>query len=463
MTDPADALVLFGATGDLARKKLFPALYHMEAHGELTIPVVGVAASLWGDAELRAYAESSIRAVVPVQGVEIDESTLDSLLGRISMVAGDYREASTFEALRESLSTAQRPTFYLAIPVSLFDEVIDGLVSVSLHHDARVVVEKPFGSDLASARELNASLARAFPESAIFRIDHYLGKSSVENLLLFRFANALFLDVWDRNHVEKVEITLAESFDVQGRGWFYDETGTLRDVVQNHALQILALLAMDPPSRADVESIRDEKAKVLRDLRPLRAADLARGQYIGYLDEEGVAEGSDTETFVLARCFVDSWRWQGVPFIIRAGKMLAETRTEAVVTFKAPPRALFGSGLERSKRPAPNQLRFDFRPGGGIHLELQTKAPGDQLVTMPTHLAIQPDPDQLPVREREAYELLLQDAVEGDQSRFARIDAVEASWKVVDAVLTHHLPAEPYQPGSWGPARAARLLTDEWS
>ncbi|HEX6420378.1 MAG TPA: glucose-6-phosphate dehydrogenase [Acidimicrobiales bacterium] len=452
MTDHprSDALVLFGATGDLARKKIFPAVYEMERGGRCGVPVVGVASSEWDDETLRDRAH---QAIVEQSGGSLDEPTWKSLAGKLSYVSGDYREASTYETLAGKLEGVERPLFYLAIPPILFDDVVQGLARVGLTGPgSRVVVEKPFGRDLASAAELNGVLHQVFPEEAVFRIDHFLGKESVEDLMIFRFANSMLEPLWNRNYVSSVQVTLAESFGVEGRGRFYESVGALRDVFQNHLLQVVALLAMDPPVSADENALSDEKVRLWRQVRPLDPDRLVRGQYRGYGDEPGVEGGSDVETFVALQLEIDSWRWAGVPWLVRTGKCLPVTATEAVVTFAAPPRMLFSrSGV----RPQPNRLRFRLGHDDGVTLQLQTKSPGDELVSRPVDLEV--SYDTLFPHRQPAYQRLLEDAMEGDHRRFGRADGVEEQWRIVEPVL-HRPPAvDLYRKGTWGPSGADTL------
>jgi glucose-6-phosphate 1-dehydrogenase len=444
----SDALVLFGVTGDLAHKMIFTALYAMAKRGTLTVPVIGVASTPWSVAQLRKRATDSIKQA----GVVVERRALSRLLSLLRYVSGDYNDVETFVALKRELGKARRPAYYLAIPPELFATVIEGLGSAGLADQGRVIIEKPFGRDLASARRLNAVARAVFPEDSIFRIDHYLGKEAIMNILYFRFANSFIEPIWNRNYVASVQITLAEKFGVKGRGAFYETAGCLRDVIQNHVFQVVALLAMESPVYRNYGSVHAEKAKVFQAMRPLRPRDLVRGQYAGYRKESHVARNSDVETFCALRLFIDSWRWDGVPWYLRSGKCLPETAAEVLVELKPPPARLFADSAPTSG-PA-NYLRFRLSPDAAIALAARVKRPGKEFVGDQRELYLM---EEL-LGAEEPYERLLSDAMIGDGALFAREDAVEAAWAVVDPVLKKHSRVLRYKRATWGPPAADALI-----
>jgi len=449
MADRSDAIVFFGATGDLAYKKIFPSLQSMVKHDELNVPVIGVAKAGWNLDQLKDRAKASLTEY----GGGVDPAAFEKLGSLLRYVDGDYRDPTTFERIKTELGSAKHPLYYLAIPPSLFAEVAKGLHSSSCTKGARIVVEKPFGRDLASSRELDNTLHEFFPESSIFRIDHYLGKEPVQNILYSRFSNMLFEPIWNRNYIGSVQITMAEKFGVQGRGKLYEEVGAIRDVVQNHMLQLVALLAMEAPAGQSGEALRDERGKLLRLVRALTPADVVRGQFKGYRDEEGVAKNSTVETFAAVRLWIDSWRWSGVPFYIRVGKSLPVTCTEVLVSLKQPPQKIFNEPVGKQ----PNYVRFRLSGEVVVAIGIRSKKPGEGMIGDDVELVAQ----HYPHTELEPYERLLMEAARGESAYFGRQDGVEEAWRIVDPVLGDVTPVYEYDPGTWGPAEASTLIPND--
>jgi glucose-6-phosphate 1-dehydrogenase len=448
MTLPAsDAFVFFGATGDLAHKKIFPALYAMARRDGLDIPIIGMARAGWSLDKLKQRARDSIE-----QGGDFDSACFEKLAAQLRYVGGDYTDPATYAKLKQALGNSTRPIHYLAIPPSKFATVVQGLAKSGCAADARVIVEKPFGRDLATAQALDRTLHEVFPESAIFRIDHYLGKEAVQNLLYFRFANTFLEPIWNRHYVKDVQITMAEQFGVQGRGAFYEEVGAIRDVVQNHLLQVTALLAMDPPTGHDPAAMQAEKLRLFRAMRPLDPKEVVRGQFKGYRDEPGVAKDSQIETFAALCLHIDTWRWAGVPFYIRAGKCLPISATEVTVTLKRPPLPIF----DPSEVMPRNYFRLRLSPEVVISEGALVKRNGEQMHGDPVELIARHNSQS----EKSPYERLLGDAIRGDTSLFTRDDSVEAAWRVVDPVLTAGTPVLEYEPGTWGPRASAEVVND---
>jgi glucose-6-phosphate 1-dehydrogenase len=443
----SDAFVFFGATGDLAYKKIFPALYAMVRRSGLDIPIIGMARAGWTLDKLKARARESVE-----NGGDFDSGCFEKLAAQLRYVGGDYADPATYAKLKQTLGLATRPIHYLAIPPSMFASVVQGLAKSGCADNARVIVEKPFGRDLATAQSLDRTLHEVFPESAIFRIDHYLGKEAVQNLLYFRFANTFLEPIWNRHYVKDIQITMAEEFGVQGRGAFYEEVGAIRDVVQNHLLQVIALLAMDPPTGHEPEAMQAEKLRLFRAMRPLDPKEVVRGQFKGYRDEAGVAKNSQVETFAALRLHIDTWRWADVPFYIRAGKCLALSATEVTVTLKRPPLSVFDPNETMPR----NYFRLRLSPEVVISEGALVKRNGEQMHGEPVELIARHHSES----EKSPYERLLGDAVRGDTSLFTQDDCVEAAWRVVDPALTAALPVQEYEPGTWGPRASIDVVND---
>ena len=441
----SDAFVFFGATGDLAYKKIFPALYAMVRRGGFHIPIIGMARAGWNLDKLRERARDSVQ-----QSGDYDEQSFAKLAGLLRYVDGDYADPETFNKLKSAIGLAKSPIHYLAIPPSMFASVVQGLQKCGCSDNGRVIVEKPFGRDLASAQALDKTLHEVFEESSIFRIDHYLGKEAVQNILYFRFANTFLEPIWNRDYIRDIQITMAEDFGVQGRGAFYEEVGTIRDVVQNHLLQVVTLLAMDAPAGHDPKTMQAEKLRIFRAMQPLDPKEVVRGQFRGYRDESGVAKNSQVETFAALRLRIDTWRWADVPFYIRAGKNLPITATEVRVTLKRPPLAIF----DPSDNMPANYFRLRLSPEVVIGEGALAKLNGEDMRGEPVELIARHNTQE----EKSPYERLLGDAVRGDTSLFTQDDSVEAAWRVVDPVLTAGLPVSEYEPGTWGPAAAVKIV-----